>query len=810
MKESRLVLILLLITILRSLPASALGGGAYFGTNYTVPFAHAYRALNQLGVDHRQAIDRDVHHMSAMGLNAFRLHLWDVELTDSIGNLIENEHLELLDYLIWRLEQNGISIILTAQTNFGNGYPERNTDPYGAYSYRYEKCRIHDTPAAADAQERYLEALAKHINPNNGLTYSADPAIIAVEINNEPCHSGSEEDIAAYVDRMASALRRAGWNKDILYNVSHNLWRTPAFYRSRINGTTYQWYPTGLVHGSERRGNFLPSLSSYNIPWDTISGYNDKSRVVYEFDPADVLATYLYPACARTFRKAGFEWATQFAYDPLDMARFNTEYQTHFLNLAYTPGKAVGMAIAAEAFRRIPSGSDYGTFPADTIFGPEGEFLVSASRNLAMLNDGTHYYNTASTKEQPRNAGTLRKIKGVGSSPVVTTDGTGAYLLERLPGDIWRLELMPDVYLTADPFGKPSLKRSVADVVCEPVNMTFHLPGLGEDFRYYGTATGRASAYGAVLMPGVYLLCGTEIDPDTVGGARRQDYAMPPLMPVAPKVVASKLVGNTINVTAISSEPLDSVVLYPAAADFWRDDNFLPRLAKVGRNSYAATLPGTPADYRIVLFSNGNATTYPGAVPGTPLNWDFPDGTPVYKADTASPGSPAVLVDASRGLDGAELAMIPETWNGLSLTHRHRSPIAMDALCLQISSEAPALEKVAVTKYTGHIHPGGDTLNLRTAAVAGTDSITVTVRTRGGFSYNATVPAVPNATVRLTAPDFAPAPTMLNPAPYPSFLGRWHTPASWPALSLADTETILWGPARAVPCTVEIEGIWIE
>ena len=145
-------------------------GKAYYGTNYTVPFAHAYRALDRLGVNHRTAIDRDVYHMSRLGLNAFRLHLWDVELSDADGNLIDNEHLALLDYLIASLEKRGIAIILTAQTNFGNGYPERNNDPNGAFSYRYEKCRIHDTASAVDAQEHYIRALAAHINP---LTESA-------------------------------------------------------------------------------------------------------------------------------------------------------------------------------------------------------------------------------------------------------------------------------------------------------------------------------------------------------------------------------------------------------------------------------------------------------------------------------------------------------------------------------------------------------------------------------------------------------------------------------------------------------------
>ncbi len=802
--------LVLLITIATAIGAFALGRGAYYGTNYTVPFAHAYRALGELGVDRREAIDRDVHHMSALGLDAFRIHIWDVEVSDAEGNLIENDHLALLDYLISKLEEHGISIILTAQTNFGNGYPERNTDPNGAYSYLYEKCRIHDTPAAAAAQERYLKALAAHLNPHTGLTYSADPAIIAVEINNEPCHSGSEEEIAAYVDRMASALRQSGWDKDILYNVSHNLWRTPAFYRPEIDGTTYQWYPTGLVHGSERRGNFLPTLSSYDIPWDTIAGYASKSRVVYEYDPADVLATYLYPACARAFRKAGFEWATQFAYDPLDMARFNTEYQTHFLNLAYTPGKAIGMAIAAEAFRRIPLGRYYGTFPADTVFGEQGEFLVSASRNLALLNDGTHYYNTNSGGEAPRSFADLRTVKGVGNSPLVTTDGTGAYLLDRIGHDAWRLELMPDVYLSRDPFAKTSLSRSVADIVDDPVTMTLHLPGLEGGFRFRGRCEGRSEGSSATFLPGVYLLSASEPSAEAIAAARLDQYAMPPVEPVATRVVSTAFEGGSARATIISSEPIDSVSFYGADVDFWRDDNNILAGVRTGKNTYSAGAEALRGNgYYITAWQGGRATTFPGAIAGTPLSWDFPDHAEHYPGATSVSG-PAVLVNATKGLDGAELAMIPEAWNGLSLRHVQRTPLAADALRLEIGADAPSFEKVVATKYVGDIVASGNTLRVRTGAIEGTDSIAVTVRTRGGFSYTATIPATPHTTHTLTADDFRGAPTMLNPAPYPSFLSRWHTPQQWPALELADAETILWGPAQPAHSAIELEGIWLE
>ena len=59
---------------------------SFYGVNYTVPFAHAYRALNYLGLDHKQAIDKDVYHMARLGFNAYRIHLWDVELSDAKGD----------------------------------------------------------------------------------------------------------------------------------------------------------------------------------------------------------------------------------------------------------------------------------------------------------------------------------------------------------------------------------------------------------------------------------------------------------------------------------------------------------------------------------------------------------------------------------------------------------------------------------------------------------------------------------------------------------------------------------------------------
>lgn len=489
---------------------------SYYGTNYTAPFAYSYRALGYEGKDRKKAIDRDVYHMARLGLNAFRLHLWDAELADSAGNLVENEHLDLLDYLIAQLEKRGIDIVLTAQTNFGNGYPEKDNDT-GSFTYDYSKCDIHENQKAQAAQERYLGQLVKHRNPYTGRTLAQDKAVVALEINNEPCHSGSKKEVTAYIDRMSKALRKAGYRRIILYNVTHNPTVTSAYYDADdIQGTTYQWYPTGLVAGHERKGNFLPALDNYTIPWeDSIPAYRKLARAVYEFDPADVLYSHLYPAIARTFRKKGFQWITQFAYDPIDLAQYNTEYPTHYMNLAYTPAKALSMMIAVETAKETPRGADYGSYPQNTTFG---HTTVSHDPDFSIFNAPEKFLYTNSNEMKPIDPAALKQIAGRGTSALVRYDGNGAYFLDATsePG-VWRLEVMPDIVQMDDPFGNTSLNDAKIVTVARKHTIAVTLPTLGTGYSLYNTKgdlLGTAEVDSVSVEPGVYLLAPREAKPD--------------------------------------------------------------------------------------------------------------------------------------------------------------------------------------------------------------------------------------------------------------------------------------------------------
>ena len=53
-----------------------------------MPFAHAYRTAQRLGINVKEAIDNDVYHFTRLGFNLYRVHVWDTQISDEKGNLI--------------------------------------------------------------------------------------------------------------------------------------------------------------------------------------------------------------------------------------------------------------------------------------------------------------------------------------------------------------------------------------------------------------------------------------------------------------------------------------------------------------------------------------------------------------------------------------------------------------------------------------------------------------------------------------------------------------------------------------------------
>lgn len=638
-----------------------------FGVNYTVPFAHAYRNAKKLGFDPRRVIDQDVYHFARLGFDLYRVHVWDVEISDTAGNLLENERLETLDYLLKQLSDRGIRYVLTPIAYWGNGWPEPDRELPG-FSSVYGKGECLTNPDCIEAQENYLYQFMNHVNEYTGVAYKDDPNLIAVEISNEPHHKGEGSQVTAFVSRMVQAVKRSGCRKPVFYNTSHGVHFAEDYFEGGIDGGTFQWYPTGLGYQRELPGNVLPNVDRYEIPFDSTFTARGGAKIVYEFDPADVMDAHVYPAMARSFRTAGIQLATHFSYDPTFLAPYNTEYNTHFMNLSYTPAKALALSICARIFKEVPRYASYGKYPENLSFG---NIVLDDQSKVAVYNSEDTFIHTGDTDLTPWKSKKLRSIAGVGGSAIVDYAGSGAYFLDRVTKGIWRLEVMPDPVLIDNPFGRNSLKKQRAGIRWGTHPIEVRLGDLGEEFTVEAISVGnpiqkqKAERGAFRVTPGTYLLTGSgrsfngEIDQPFANHRLNDFYAPPANLTSTGLLHQSKFSAPTRKDRVITAR-----VWGPEAPKSVELEAYLPgnkRLLLEMKSQreflYTATIPGDslltegPLNYFITIRdAQDKVRTFPGDVEGRPGEWDFDFGSH-YRTQLFTPESPVLLFEAQRDYD---------------------------------------------------------------------------------------------------------------------------------------------------------------
>lgn len=641
-----------------------------FGVNYTLPFAYAYLAHKNLNISLEKAIDDDVYHITRLGLTAYRIHVWDTEISDTLGNLLDNEHLRLFDYTLKKMKERGFKFLLTPIA-FWDGFPEKGEKLPG-FSHKYGKNNSYTNPEAIKAAERYLYQFMNHVNRYTGIAYKDDPDIIAFEISNEPEHpTETAEETTPYINRLVKAIRSTGCTKPLFYCMSIAPRLLNAFLDADVQGGSTQWYPFSHNSGFNKRGNFLTNIDSW--PKDTITGKikaRNKALISYEIDAADNLYTYTYPVMARELRKAGFQFTTMFSYDPLYLAYANTEYRTHYLNLAYVPQKALSLKIAGEVFHRIPMGKTFGTYPVDTLFD---SFRVSYDENLAEMLTEEKFMYANNTKSMPPAPNKLKEIAGYGSSPVVQYNGRGAYFLDKLDDGIWRLEVMPDATIVADPFANPSLDKEVSAIVWNNYPMTIELPDLGSEYNIVGLNKGNSTNQTAQdqqinVSPGSFLLVRKGVISKWGSDDKWKNITLGEY--VAPDPTKNSYVlhqpfeeitkGNTcsVKVEVISAKEPDKVeVIIPIVRGEQKRTLSL-EMKQISRYSYVVSIPDTLLQkegflkYQIQVGSNGQSKIYPADVVLTSsVRRDFNLNNQMYTTRIVNKAAPVCLFDVEADKD---------------------------------------------------------------------------------------------------------------------------------------------------------------
>ncbi len=642
---------------------------ALFGANYVLPTASDYRAAGYVRADRKRMIDDDMAHFARMGWDGIRLTFWgDWEAADSAGNLLANDHLDLLDYLIAQARQRGIYMLFSPIQLYSANWPDALDREASAPGFGrvFGKARMGTDPGAIAAQVNYLRQILQHVNPYTGVALKDEPGILFIELVNEPWHHPEDlQGSIRYIDALYDAVRSTGCRKLVFYNVSQDFAIGDAIRRSKVEGLTFGWYPTGLNSGFELAGNYLRATDAYpDMLRKELAGL---PRIVYEFDSPDLATGSMYPAMARTFRSVGTQFAAMFSYDMLATASRNLGWQTHYLNLVYTPRKAMSSIIAAEALRRLPRFKTYGNYPENTRFG---DFRVSSDEDLGELVAPDAFLYTGTTTSTPPDLTRLNHIAGTGSSPLVQYHGTGTYFLDKVHDGLWRLEVYPDAVPVRDPFAPPHVDKIVTRAISRAWPITVRLPDLGESFSAQRvTESGplpvwHASAGTFSVQPGVYVLSRSGPVrryqlPKFIGALAFGEFHLPATESRPPSVESLSspelLTGRDgeLRVRIVDSIPPDSAVLFFRR----RFGDWYHRypLREIGPYQYLATIPAAsleeaPSEFVVTVFRGGRPTTFPEGIDRTPWSWDYP-GRSAWHVDVVKPERPLGLFEPLRDAD---------------------------------------------------------------------------------------------------------------------------------------------------------------
>ena len=776
---------------------------ALFGANYVLPTASDYRAAGYVKGDRKRMIDEDMAHFARMGWDGLRLTFWgDWEASDSAGNLIANDHLDLQDYLIARARERGIYMLFSPIQLYGSNWPDALQDTtQPGFGRHFGKERMGTDPAALAAQVNYLRQILEHVNPYTGVALKDEPAILFIELVNEPWHHPEDpQGSVRYINALTDAVRRTGCRKLVFYNVSQDFRISDAVRRSRAQGVTFGWYPTGLNSGRELEGNYLRGVDDF--PDMRRKELARMPRIVYEFDAPDLREGTMYPAMARTFRAVGTQFAAMFAYDMLRTASRNLGWQTHYLNLVYTPRKAMSAVIAAEVMRRLPRMRTYGRYPGNTRFG---DFRISPENNLSELVAADAFLYAGSTQSKPGDPATLRRIAGYGSSPIVSYQGEGTYFLDQVRPGLWRLEVYPDAVPVRDPFEPPGADKIVTRVIHRAWPMTIDLPDLSDSFSLQPLAgesrrAARAVRGRVMVTPGVYLLSAAgPVDaatlPAYVGHLGLAEYHAPPddILPAsvallgAPALLAERV--GELRARIVASTPPDSVVLFvrPAGGPAYRGHAMRP----AGGYEYAATVPAGSVDQgphhlAIALFSGDSSVSFPGGQRRAPTAWNY-SGQDSWNLNVAGAGTPLRLFDPGTDAHHLSFTRIGDAGRrglfhvGLSgVTGR---PVLHVALPVDSSGKSPSdytASLVIGSRIEGRRESiaGAKAVRLRLRGLGARQILHLTLMEDDGTSWSAAVPvdsAWSERPIPLAA--FRPGRGVLLPQVFPGEWNYWVGPA---------------------------------
>ncbi|MDF7824540.1 hypothetical protein P4B35_10990 [Pontiellaceae bacterium B12227] len=518
-----------------------------FGVNFQPSMSWEYGRMQKHGVQtpmdlgaYKRLIDEAYEELLQMDCNLIRIHLSPGDLCDEEGNLVENQWLDLTEYVLAKAEENGIYIYLAFLNTLGAA---RGSETFVSTRDKTKPIWMVDPEFMAKA-DRYIHQLLNRRNRyRGGVKIKNSPALVVVEPINEPGYFKRDE-IEAVPQCFAVYQRWLKENGETDSDDSYTAWRTAntkqyinrmvQFFKDEKVAAVMTWsleWPrmmewTGedvfvaaaesdaevvsicLYPGqSESRSkspeevgeiNYLAMLQKVvDTPtyhgWLLEDRFKDKARIVYEFETYWNPSSYLYPAMAKVFRALGIQAAAMWTYILPKQAEYVV--QSHNLNLKTTPGKAAAFMAAGEVMRSEPRFEPYTTSSKTEDYFKHA--ALSYDERCSAFSDGeTLIYSDSMPKEFVDHlegpSGDFERLIGVGNSPFVKYAGTGLYFIESQNGCGVTIEIMPDVDVLV-PYGQRNKQgeKAVALTVDDTHLFELNLPGYGRGSKVHRKVDGR-------------------------------------------------------------------------------------------------------------------------------------------------------------------------------------------------------------------------------------------------------------------------------------------------------------------------------
>jgi hypothetical protein len=460
-----------------------------WGVNFQAALSAEYELMVQRNLfrpfifsEYQRMIEDSFEELKTLGVDIIRLKISADDITDAEGNLVENDWLGCLDYVMKEAQRSGMYIYVTLCNPHTEGaIPD-------SFVNRFRDGEIFYLEEEQQLLERYLKQLLNRRNPYDGnRVYKDNPAWVIVEPIHEPAYLKRDEIRESYprVEVVYQEWLKSEGHEDTaeyfeLFRYTHAkkfIERMIEFFRSEQDRMVMTW-GLGGSRSRERDGDdpfraFLDSgnrLYSFTFypgqeeipppPKDSIDlsdrdwfpffrevysdpnrlGWqmeerfrNRHARIVCEFEALANHNASTYPALATFFRSLGAQVAIQWTYRLTGYARcFSGPYN---FNLKTTPRKAAAFMVAGEVFKNTPR---FAPYPASgEELGRSGPGYYSREENASAFSDddsllysGNVGANDLSSPVEPK------FIVGMGRSPLVRYEGNSLVELEYFGPDL--------------------------------------------------------------------------------------------------------------------------------------------------------------------------------------------------------------------------------------------------------------------------------------------------------------------------------------------------------------------------------------